>query len=655
MPLASVNPNKQFPRLSPLEGRVETSEFVSLSMQAALYDSPMWATQRAATLLGSSFTNEYNPLLSPEQANEKYGIEDDGVGDGGVKFTKPISAQKAFLINNYKLEERKRNERLAKGSDSAGRVALGFTTGIGSQFIDPVNLGLNFLFPGIGAERTLAIAARYGKTAARVTQTASGVAVGMVAAEPFSYMSQVMGEQNNYGLKDSAINFAAGMVLGTGINLTLGAISDGLSRSAKVLGEMPPEMTKRVLGEAIANLHTGKPVNPVKSAKSDALSRFKQGMEQADRNLQLDEAVGEGIKVEVDDATQIAIKFHDKKTAPASLLRSGTDNLTLAYGKTKISVATGNKDVIVIDTKELGQPEELQAMLWQIFKEVGEHNESGAKELAVYVNGHRYDSNAIYRITNGVDAPDVLGGRVIDKPGTPKEVIQYAEEDTVIEGIPVKKGEIAMRTMVEDGRIKGQLSEHEAKRAASIQRVSEEIQATKPKHYEFDSTGRVTSKDKPEVGHIEEKKLFSSGGALLGASKYIYDGNRFVPYTEPKVEAPAAPKLEVPEEIDGPQVLGGKQVLSMEELEETMDGFKRAYTDRLTNDFIEEDLDTDGIMEAVEEFTTLPNQLVTDMLKEQGISDDIIQEVLGEVNHNNIKNEFEVYDLVADCILRGGK
>jgi hypothetical protein len=485
MGLTSVNTDRAYPRLSPLEGRVPTGEFMSTVLVNTLDMLPFRNIYKATELAQASIPNEYNRVLSPQEANDKWGIPDDGIGDGGVKFEGYITEQKAFLIHNYKKEERKRNERIAKGSDSVGRGALALGVGLATQALDPINLGLMFIFPGIGQERTAAITLATGsKTVGRVAQAMSGVSAGMATTEPFSYFSKMFGEQNEYGPKDSLMNFVAGTVLGTGMTLGAGAIGDGLSRAAKRLEGLPPHITKKVLGDAARDLATGKPVDVEASIKSQVLDTLRQNSKRSHKKMEIDTAEGHGLEItpvtpeesvkltpdqklaklaqeQADEAEQIKIKEQQaageqqQKKVETRTERNknidGRDKVfapngghVYKYGETEIFVASfsneqyrlGNTESLSgglhITVLKTGNPEEYSAVLWHIFQRLDEqyqklievHGKDPIKDSTffepVFINGRPYDVGEVHEFATGKAPTDNL--LYENKPGSNLDV-----------------------------------------------------------------------------------------------------------------------------------------------------------------------------------------------------------------------------------------
>lgn len=354
MSFASVNPNQEYPRLSPAEGRVPTGEFINQNISAALEDLQfrgLWKTTQLAQA-GLQSADEYNPILSPDEANQKWGIPDGGIGDGGVKFDKPITAEKAFLIHNFKLEERKRNERISKGTDTAGRAIVGFGAGMAAQALDPINVGTMFLFPGFGKERLASIALKSGETSARIAGAMSGVAAGMATTEPAAYFSKWAGEQNEYNINNSVVNFIAGTFLGTGITLGVGAIADGLAKSAKDFDKLPRVTQKKILAAALGKMTTGEKVDTNGTVVEGLNTDIRRKAEIANKKAEL--AVEDGAGVNIRPPTEeellnlrlseIAAK-QTKATDPSQATRILWEDLTPAQ-RERVEEGTADFDIL---------------------------------------------------------------------------------------------------------------------------------------------------------------------------------------------------------------------------------------------------------------------------------------------------------------------
>ncbi|WP_298161143.1 transglycosylase SLT domain-containing protein [Brevundimonas sp.] len=188
----------------------------------------------ASEALGLS---ERSPMLTPEQATERFGIE------GRLTFDRPVSEREAAWRQSAKRDELGRMDILSRNT-GANRItpleALG--TQLLGGMVDPVTVPFN-LIPGIGQE---ALLTRLGiaSAASRGVATARGLAVGAVegaviggAQEGLAYYLAGQREGRDYDLND--------LMVGVGTNALFGAsVRGGLD----AIGWRPPEVSPASFG-----------------------------------------------------------------------------------------------------------------------------------------------------------------------------------------------------------------------------------------------------------------------------------------------------------------------------------------------------------------------------------------------------------------------
>ena len=102
--------------------------------------------------------------------------------------------------------------------------AAKLAVGIGTSFLDPINIGASFI-PVFGQARFAAIAARTGFKTARAVRGGVEGAVGATLLEPIVYGS-AQKIQADYDLVDSFMNIGFGTIIGSGLHVGAGALKD---------------------------------------------------------------------------------------------------------------------------------------------------------------------------------------------------------------------------------------------------------------------------------------------------------------------------------------------------------------------------------------------------------------------------------------------
>ena len=162
-----------------------------------------------------------SPTLTPDEANQKYGIP------GALTFKDAVPETMASDLYQAKHSDILRQDNLSRST--VGGVAstlAGFAGGIA----DPTNLAASFI-PGVGeanAARMLGtgIAENVaGRLAVRAIAGASQGAVGQAALEPLNYALD-QHEQQDWTMGQALRDMAFGTVLGGGLHTTFSTISD---------------------------------------------------------------------------------------------------------------------------------------------------------------------------------------------------------------------------------------------------------------------------------------------------------------------------------------------------------------------------------------------------------------------------------------------
>ena len=157
-------------------------------------------------------------LLSPDQANEEFGI------DGQLSFDKQVTRAYARALYDLKIEELRREDIFSRAS--GWDMAAGFLASFAVTALDPINVGSAFV-PVVGQVRHARWVAKHGRLGARLRTGAIEGGVGAALVEPI-ILAQAVNEQANYGSVDSFINLAFGSILGGGLHTAGGIVADAV-------------------------------------------------------------------------------------------------------------------------------------------------------------------------------------------------------------------------------------------------------------------------------------------------------------------------------------------------------------------------------------------------------------------------------------------
>jgi len=175
------------------------------------------------------FGEQYANRLTPEQANERYGVE------GHLKFDEPVNETRAAEMNRQATLRRFREETAARADlsalDSIGASVIGGAT-------DPVMLPTWFIGGGSAAVRGLGVAAQGSRGANIARGAAVGVIDGLaggVAAETINAGARLStGEDYTGG--DALRNIVFGTALGGVIGGSVGAVAPTRAPAARRTG-----------------------------------------------------------------------------------------------------------------------------------------------------------------------------------------------------------------------------------------------------------------------------------------------------------------------------------------------------------------------------------------------------------------------------------
>ena len=259
--------------------------------------------------------------------NRVWGIDDR------LKFTEPMSAQRAALIHDRKRKEIESQSYFESASHSwfSGKAAAGFGAAMVGSLSHPLDLGLSFL-PFVGSEKAVAGVAKMGggqleRMMARglITEerlAAMGVplprlsgamidgAVNQLAMEvPIAF--QKNRDMANYDSSDFAFNVLAGGAFAGGVK----SISLAFERAAKAWTSLDPKIRDAAPLKALREIFTREPAGFDADVKLDEATIRAQVTERVRAENPFDEAAVragyEGAKADIGSGEPI-IRYESK-------------------------------------------------------------------------------------------------------------------------------------------------------------------------------------------------------------------------------------------------------------------------------------------------------------------------------------------------------
>lgn len=245
---------EQKPDKNAYDNYLNTTTFGTLDVLGAtlgetLYYNPLSAANR----FFDQYTGEGRTgqkLSSDEWAQSPYFREGIEVGEEG------ITEGLANLLAERKDKRDSIKFTLNRSQGGLGLGALQFGTALAGSMLDPLNVASAFI-PIVGQARMATMAARFGKTGSRLVTGAVDGAVGAAILEPLVIGQAYLEQDVDYGLMDSFLNVTLGGVLGGGLHVGFGKISDRIEAS-KVKDEALVRAVAQAVSDQeinVANLH----------------------------------------------------------------------------------------------------------------------------------------------------------------------------------------------------------------------------------------------------------------------------------------------------------------------------------------------------------------------------------------------------------------
>lgn len=192
-------------------------------------------------------------MIPPDEANERF-------GELGLTFDEPVSEEALGIIVRRKREEITRRNILRRGPQGVVPMGAKFITSLALSVIDPINVASAFI-PVVGEARLASLVARFGKNSARFRTGLIEGAVGNAAIEPI-LLSSAARDQSDYTALDSLLNVTIGSILGGGLHVGIGKISDRLKAAR-------PETREAALRGSVAQMAEGRPVDAATILRTD--------------------------------------------------------------------------------------------------------------------------------------------------------------------------------------------------------------------------------------------------------------------------------------------------------------------------------------------------------------------------------------------------
>lgn len=254
----------------------------------------------------------FAPMLTPEEANSRYGLE------GQLSFDRPVTAKIAGRMRDLKREELRRQSVMSRGQGGAFEVAGSLGAGLAASLLDPINVASAFI-PVVGEARYAMWAQRFGPTAARTFKGVSEGLVGAAVVEPL-VLAQAARINADYDEMDSLLNIALGGALGGGLHVGVGWVGDRIAKRRlpamqAVVEAAPQPVREAALRGAVAAVAEGR---PVKSA--DLFDVVGQAVSEGDTRTSAEvlTAVARGDKKTGVDVVK-AVTMGDKSTGQAAI------------------------------------------------------------------------------------------------------------------------------------------------------------------------------------------------------------------------------------------------------------------------------------------------------------------------------------------------
>ena len=287
-----------------------TLDVLGATLDETLYYNPFSALNRTFDqYLGPGANGR---VLSPDEfRGSQYFREGIEVDENG------ITEGLANLLSER--HDRRENFRftLNRSRGGFGLGAAQFGTMLAGSVLDPLNVASAFI-PAVGQARMATMAARFGKTGSRLMAGAIDGAVGATVLEPLVIGQAYLEQDADYGLMDSFLNVTFGSLLGGGLHVGFGKISDRIEAS---------RVSDEALARSVAQAVTDQPITAGRLVEQQEAAKNADIIAKANERLAQDRSV-RGVERRFDPETgdiieETVLRGDEPRQRPAEARRKG--------------------------------------------------------------------------------------------------------------------------------------------------------------------------------------------------------------------------------------------------------------------------------------------------------------------------------------------
>ena len=205
--------------------KVGTLDVLGATLEETFYYNPTNAVDRFLEMqFGQGRTGN---ILSPEQYKtseyfrEGFDLPEEGIKEGYAQL----------LAQNYD-KRAAITQTLSRSKGGFGLGAAQFGTMLLGSVLDPINVASAFI-PVFPAARYAHLVKNLGLTKARAVRGVVEGSVGAAIVEPIVLGQAALEQDENYNLLDSFLNVTIGGVLGGGLHVGFGKLSDAIERRSQ--------------------------------------------------------------------------------------------------------------------------------------------------------------------------------------------------------------------------------------------------------------------------------------------------------------------------------------------------------------------------------------------------------------------------------------
>jgi len=244
--------------------KVGTLDVLGATLEETFYYNPTNAVDRFLQMqFGEGRTGN---ILSPEQyKTSEYFREGLEAPEEGIK-----EGYAQLLAQNYD-KRAAITQTLSRSKGGFGLGAAQFGTMLLGSVLDPINVASAFI-PVFPAARYAHLVKNLGLTKARAVRGVVEGSVGATLVEPIVLGQAALEQDENYNLLDSFLNVTIGGVLGGGLHVGFGKLSDTIERRSQKTKE-------QAVLTAVKQTLTDQEVNVTPIIKADLEKTFEKNLE----------------------------------------------------------------------------------------------------------------------------------------------------------------------------------------------------------------------------------------------------------------------------------------------------------------------------------------------------------------------------------------